>query len=539
MLLLLGAAAGAQEPLYEGLGSYTRTITTRSPEAQRYFDQGLAFLQSFNHGAAIRSFERAAELDPQCAAVHWAIALASGPHINYPLVPPPAAQRAWRELGLARGNLSVASPVERDLVEALAYRYADPQPEDRSGLDRAYADAMRRVWQKYPADPDVGAFFAEALLDLRPWDQWTAEGKPQPGTEEVIATLEAVLKLNANHPLANHLYVHTLESSPNPGRAAAAADRLRAMQPGLAHMVHMPSHIDVRCGRWQEAIAANLKAVEADARYRAVAGPPTGFLPVYVAHNRHMLAYAAMMTGQSQLALTHIRAMVAEFPADTLKEFASAAEGFAAMPLEVMVRFGHWDDILAEPATYPDYMPFTRAFHSAARAIAYAALNEPSKARKEQSVYLRQAEVVPMEETFGNNSARAILAVVTAMVEGEILLREGKLEPGLECLRVAVQAEDALRYDEPPSWLIPVRHSLAAALLKAGRYADAEQVYREDLRRLPENGWSLYGLSRALLGQKEPEKAGAVLLRFREVWRKADVQLTSSCLCQPGGESPF
>ena len=323
----------AKEPLYDGLGSYSRKITTNSAEAQRYFDQGLGFLHGFNHRAAIRAFQQAAELDPECAMAHWGVALACGPHINSIAVPPPAAELAWKELELAQKNAGNASPVERALIGALAKRYANPQPEDRSGLDRAYADAMREVWKKYPKDPDVGALFAEAMMNLRPWDQWTPDGKPQPGTDEIIATLDAVLKLNPNHPLANHLYIHAVEASPNPERAMAAADRLRNLQPGLAHNVHMPSHIDIRTGQWLKAVDTNAKAVEADQRYRKIFGPPKGFLNVYIAHNRHMLAYAAMMTGQRDLAMKHIRAMVAEMPPDFLKENALQAEGNVAMPL--------------------------------------------------------------------------------------------------------------------------------------------------------------------------------------------------------------
>jgi tetratricopeptide (TPR) repeat protein len=237
----------AKEPPYEGLGSYSRKITTDSPEAQRYFDQGLGFLHGFNHRAAIRAFQQAAKLDPKCATAHWGVALACGPHINFTAVPPPAAELAWKEISLALENAANASPVERALIDALAKRYANPQPEDRSGLDRAYADAMREVWKKYPKDPDVGALFAEAMMDLRPWDQWTPEGKPEPGTDEILATLDAVLKLNPNHPLANHLYIHAVEASPHPERANAAAERLRNLQPGLcsqrAHAVaHRYSH---------------------------------------------------------------------------------------------------------------------------------------------------------------------------------------------------------------------------------------------------------------------------------------------------------
>jgi tetratricopeptide (TPR) repeat protein len=526
----------AKEPLYDGLGSYSRKITTESAEAQRYFDQGLGFLQGFNHRAAIRAFQQAAEIDPQCAMAYWGVALACGPHINSIAVPPPAVELAWKELGLAQKNEGNASSVERALIGALAKRYASPQPEDRSGLDRAYADAVREVWKQYPNDQDVGAFFAEAMMDLRPWDQWTPDGKPQPGTKEIIATLEAVLKLNPNHPLANHLYIHAVEASPNPERAMASADRLRNLQPGLAHNVHMPSHIDIRTGQWLKAVDTNAKAVEADQRYRKIFGPPNGFLNVYIAHNRHMLAYAAMMTGQRDLAMKHIRAMVAEIPADFLNENALQAEGNVAMPLEVMLRFGLWDEIVAEPEKYSDKMWFTHAFHHAARAIAYAAKGDTVNAHKAQSVFVERAKLVPKEDFVSNNSCEALLAIVIPMVDGEILIAEGKIDSGIEQLRAAIQKEDALKYDEPPGWLIPVRHSLGAVLMKQQRFAEAEQVYRDDLARLPENGWSLLGLAESLRKQKKnADEVTQTEAKFKKVWAKADLTITTSCLCQPQG----
>jgi tetratricopeptide (TPR) repeat protein len=523
-----------KEPIFDGLGSYTRTVTTDSLRAQRYFNQGLAFYHGFNHGEAIRSFQEAARLDPKCAMAHWGIALACGPHINLPLVPPPAAELAWKELKLAQENAEHASPVERDLIEALSHRYANPQPEDRAPLDQAYADAMRKVWQNYPDDPDVGVLFAEAMMDLRPWNQWTPEGQANPGTDEILATLQAILKLDPKHPFANHLYIHATEASPHPERATAAANHLRTLQPGLAHNVHMPSHIDIRCGRWQEAVETNIKAVEADRRYRKIAGPPVGFINVYVAHNRHMLAYAAMMTGQRALAMKHIRAMVAQLPADFLKENALLAEGFVAMPMEVMVRFGMWNEILAEPDNYADYMTGTRAFHHAARAIAFAAKGDPENARKEQAIFLEKAKLVPKEETLGNNTAEDLLALAQHMTEGEILIRENKLDAGIAELREAIKLEDTLKYDEPPGWLIPIRHSLGATLMQNGRYAEAEQVYREDLARLPDNGWSLYGLAESLRAQKKDLKeAKATEAKFKKIWADADLKITSSCLCQP------
>lgn len=524
-------ALGAPEPFYDGLGSHSRHITTASPEAQKYFDQGLRFYYGFNHGAAIRSFTEAARIDPTCAMAHWGVALANGPHINFPLVPPPAAEAAWKELGLAQQHAAGATPVERDLIAALAARYANPQPDDRSTLDRAYADAMRKAWQAHPDDADVGALFAEAMMDLRPWDQWTPAGQPEPGTDEILATLDAVLKLDLHHPFANHLYIHAVEASPHPERAVPAADRMVNLQPGLAHNVHMPSHIYIRVGRWQDAIDANIRAVAADARFRAVAGPPEGFIVVYIAHNRHMLAYAAMMTGQRTLALEHIRAMVTELPEEALKDF--GLEAFAAMPYEVMTRFGQWDDILAAPE-HPDWMPFTRAMRHAARAIALAAKGDPKAARAEQALFKAEAERVPADEIAGNNTSRQVLTVVAPMVEGEILYREHKVDEGIAALRAAVQAEDALRYDEPPGWLLPVRHSLGAVLMQERRYAEAEQVYRDDLARLPNNGWSLFGLAEALRYQRRHAEAEPVEKQFKAIWAKADVELHSSCLCQPG-----
>ncbi|HET9367002.1 MAG TPA: hypothetical protein VFO22_02945 [Candidatus Udaeobacter sp.] len=528
-------SGNASEPLYDGLGTYSRKITTRNAKAQRYFDQGLALLHGFNHRGAIRSFQEAARLDPRCAMAHWGTAIAAGPHINYPLVPQPMAELAWKELTLAKQNASNASEVERALIDALSKRYAYPQPEDRAPLDQAYANAMREVWKRFPNDVDVGALFAEAMMDLRPWNQWTLEGQPNPGTEEIIATLDAALKLNPRHPFANHLYIHAVEASPHPERADAAADRLRKLQPGLAHNVHMPSHIDIRRGRWHEAIATNAKAVQADKRFRKATGNrPLGLFPMYAAHNQHMLAYAALMTGQSKLAMRYVREMMKDLPAEFVKENAALVESFGAVPMEVMVRFGRWDDILAEPENYPDYMPFARAFHHGARAIALAAKSNTENARKEQAIFRELVQRVPKETAVSNNTAESIVAVANHMIEGEILIAERKLDPGLEELRAALTLEDVLKYDEPPAWMIPLRHTIGANLMAAGRFAEAEQIYRDDLKRLPENGWSLFGLSEALAAQqKDGAELEATRARFNKVWAKADVKITSSCLCRP------
>ncbi|MEY2528993.1 MAG: hypothetical protein QOJ05_1083 [Verrucomicrobiota bacterium] len=522
----------AKEPVFQGLGSYKRSVTTESAAAQRYFNQGLAFVHGFNHASAIRSFQEAAKADPNCAMAHWGIALAAGPHINYPLVPPPMAELAWKELTLAQQHADKAAPVERDLIEALGKRYGNPQPEDRKPLDEAYAAAMREVWKKYPKDQDVGAFFAESMMDLSPWNQWTNDGKPNPGTEEIVATLEAVMKMNPNHPFANHLYIHAVEASQHPEKAVPAANRLRNLQPGLAHNVHMPSHIDIRTGNWQKAIETNIKAINDDHRYfQSLGTKSAGLIPFYAAHDHHMLAYAALMTGQRKLAMDKIRELIRETPSDFLKAAAVKAEAFLALPMEAMVRFGRWDDVLAEPDNYPEYAPFSRAFHHAARAIAYAAKKQPEEARKEQAKFNELVPAIPKETEIGNNTSADIIALIQKMLEAEIQISEGKNDEGIAGLQEALKMEDALRYDEPPAWMIPIRHSLGANLMKAGRFPEAEEVYREDLRRLPENGWSLYGLAETLKAAKKPE-AAAVETRFRKAWAKADTQINSSCLCR-------
>lgn len=528
------AAPGADVPLFEGLGKHSRRVTTTSPDAQRYFDQGLNFLFAFNHDEAIRSFRQAAELDPKCAMAHWGVALANGPHINFPAVPAERAKAAWAALAKAREFVAAGTDAEKALVEALGKRYAEAQPDDRRPLDEAYAAAMREVYQRFPKDADVGALFAESLMDLRPWDLWTPDGRVQPGTREVVGTLEAVLRHAPNHPLALHLYIHALEASPVPELAEAAADRLRDLAPGLGHLVHMPSHIDLRLGSWQKAVEANERAIEADVAYRKKE-PRQGFYRIYMAHNRHMLAFAAMMQGESRRALDAVRAALEEIPEEWLAKDGNAAivDGFFAMPAEVLVRFGRWEEVLKEPEP-AERFPLARALRHAARGVAHAALGKTAEAREDQKAFRAAAPKVPKESTFGNNKSADVLAVAESLLEGEILVAEGKVDEGLTALREAVKKEDALRYSEPPDWIHPVRHALGASLLKAGKAAEAEAVYREDLGRWPANGWSLYGLTRSLEAQGRDKEAAAVRKHFDEAWKRADVKLSSSCFCVPG-----
>lgn len=527
------APASAAEPRrFEGLGSHHRQISTQSEEAQRFFDQGLAFLYSFNHDEALRSLKHAASLDPQCAAIDWATALANGPHINFPMVDEAHARAASEALERARRNLDRASPLERDLIRALETRYADPQPEDRRPLDVAYATAMRGLWQKYPQDADIGALFAEALMDLWPWDLWTSGGEPKEDTLEVLATLEKVLALQPDHPLALHLYVHALEASPYPERAALAAERLRDLQPALGHMVHMPSHIDVRLGQWQRAIEANERSIRADAAYRELS-PEQDFFRLYMAHNHHMLAFAAMMSGKEKRATDAISQMLSEIPAPWLEKNAVMADGMFAMPYEVHLRFGRWDAMLAEPEPAAN-LPIARTFRHFARGVAFAAKDRVADARAEQQAFASARAALPEKAMFVMNPAAKVLAVAEAMLEGEILYREKRVEEAVAALEEAVRREEELRYIEPPDWIQPVRHVLGATLMDAGRPVEAERVYRYDLVRHPHNGWSLHGLWQSLAAQGKTDEAAAARALFTQAWKGADVVLTSSCFCLPG-----
>lgn len=538
LLLMLASTISAAEtsnakpPLYDGLSNIGRPIATSSPEAQRYFDQGLCFLYAFNHDEAIRSFQAATGLDPDCAMAWWGISVANGPHINNPVLPPERNKLALEALAKAQLLVSKSSEVEQSLIAALATRYAENPPDDRKPLDEAYAAAMRKVFEKYSQDADVGSLFAESMMDLRPWDLWQPDGQAQPGTDEVVATLEKVLEIAPRHPLALHLYIHAVEASPRPEKAAEPSDRLRDLQPGLGHLVHMPSHIDVRIGQWEKAIIANAKAIKADNDYRA-RSPQQGFYNVYMAHNHHMLAYGAIMRGQSELAIKSINNMAKGMPAEWVKENASVADGFAAMPLEVLVRFGRWKEVLASPEP-PDYLPVSRALRHCARGVAFAAQGDIKKAGIEQSLFLKARASVPAEARVGNNAAADVLGVAEQLLVGELLVRGGELDAGLDALREAIRREDRLRYSEPPDWLHPVRHALGATLLTHDRAQEAEQVYRDDLKRLPNNGWALYGLSRSLRLQKKQPEATQLESQFAEIWRDADIKISSSCFCQPG-----
>jgi len=519
--------------LYDGYDGYHRAITTRAPQAQRWFDQGLQLLYGFNHDEAIRSFRRAAELDQGCAMAWWGVAYANGLHINNPQMSEQASRAAWDATQEALARVERASPVEQALIRAVAQRYAWPPPADRRPLDEAYAAAMEQAWQDFPADADVGALFAESLMNLQPWDLWTRAGEPKGRTLEIVATLERVLELDPRHPGATHFYIHAVEASQSPERAVAAAEALSGLVPGSGHLVHMPSHIWIRTGRYADAADTNERAIAADRAYFARA-PKPDFYSLYFVHNIHFLAYAAMMEGRYETARQASRTIEREVPSEFVAEHTRLADGLMSVPLHVMIRFGRWQDILAEPAP-ADFRLMSRALRHYARAIALANTARPAEARAELAAL--DGLVGQMDDTWlvGNNQGTAVLAISRAMAEGEVLFNEGRREEAFASLGEAVRLEDELVYDEPPGWMQPVRHALGALLLVDGRAEEAEQVYRADLERHPANGWSLTGLRDALARQGRESEAAELEPRIASAWARSDERPTVSCFCAQRG----
>jgi tetratricopeptide (TPR) repeat protein len=523
---------GSDLSLFDGMGRHHRTVTTQSRAAQRYFDQGLTWAYAFNHDEAIRSFEEAARLDPQCAMACWGVAFSNGPHINNPAMPPERSEAAWHALQKALALKENASPVERALIDALSRRYAWPAPEDRRALDEAYAAAMGEVWAAHGDDPDVGTLYAEALMDLHPWDLWTKDGRPKEDTELIVATLEEVLRIDSQNPGANHLYIHAIEASPNPERANAAADLMREAVPASGHLLHMPTHIDVLLGRWAQASLQNEKAIRADSAYRAIR-PRIGFYRIYMAHNQHMLTFASMMEGRGARALEAARDVVAGVPEDYGREQAAFIDPWMSIPYDVLKRFGKWDELLAEPAP-PSYWPISTSMWRGHRAIAFAAKGDVAGADRERAAFLHAVANVPADAVMGINKAHHVFDIAKHFVNGEIAFRKGNVDESVTELRRAAELEDELLYMEPPEWIQPVRHTLGAFLLSVGRYEEAEKIYREDLEKWPENGWSLHGLAKCLRARGATAEAQDTENRFRKAWARADTPIGSSCLCVPG-----
>ncbi len=517
---------GQLAPRLQNLGKHVFPVTTGSPEAQRFIDQGLNLAYGFNHAEAARAFKEAARLDPECAMAYWGQALVLGPNINAPM--DPASERpAWELSQKALELAPHASPREQAYIRALTARYTDAPEPDRAALDRAYSDAMRSLHQADPDDLDAATLFAESLMDLRPWNYWTGDGQPYPETQEVIRVLESVIERNPEHPGALHLWIHTMEPV-YPERAEEAADRLAPLMPGAGHMVHMPSHVYIRLGRYADASRANELAIAADEDYlsqcRAQGIYPLGYYP----HNIHFLWAAATFEGRSRTALEAARKTAAQIPAEAVEEL-PLLEGFLVIPYYAMARFGKWDEVLSEPRPQRE-SPFLLGVWHHARGLAQVAKARLLEAERELEALRTVAADPAVEEAalWSGNSLATLLEIASEVLAAEIEARRGDYDRAVARLDRAVRLEDSMTYTEPADWHHPVRQVLGAVLLEAGRAVEAEVVYWEDLRRNPVNGWSLSGLVQSLEVQGKTEQASQVRRRFEKAWAQADVQLNGS-----------
>jgi pimeloyl-ACP methyl ester carboxylesterase len=507
-------------PRLQNLGVHTFPVSTKHSRAQLFMNQGLNLVYGFNHAEATRAFAEAARLDPNLAMAYWGQALVLGPNINAPMDP----QNETKALELVQKAVTLkarATLRERAYIDALATRYTG-RADDRKNADRAFADAMQKLVAKYPDDLDARTLYAEALMDTRPWNYWTRDGLPYDETRQVEAALTHVLSKHKNHPGALHLWVHLWEATDTPERAEAEADRLLPLMPGAGHIVHMPAHIYQRVGRFQDVIDANVRAAKADEDYIAQCRAQGMYPLAYYPHNLHFIWMGATATGQSKLAMESATKLASAIPNEALGTV-PILQGFVVTPYWTMVRFEKWDEILADKGPRHD-TPFTRGVWRYARAMALTAKEQMPEAERELE-QLRAAVADPSlnaQVTFSNNTGSAILRIAPEVVAGLIAAKRKDWDKATVHLDRAIRYEDGLIYQEPHDWHAPVRNTLGNVLLAAGRADEAEAVFWEDLKKFPENGWSLLGLTNALKAQKKNEEAALIEKRFNKAWAKAD-----------------
>ena len=521
-------ANGPIAPKLEGLGDYHFAVTTQSPESQKFFDQGLRLTYAFNHSEALRAFKEAARLDPQNAMAYWGWALVLGPNLNLPMMPEVAPQ-AYRAIQKAVSLKEKVTAHESAYIEALSKRYASQPTADRKPLDLAYADAMEKLVERYPNDLDAATLYAASLMNLSPWDYWNLDGSPKGETDEILKALQSVVDRNPRHAGALHYYIHAVEAR-HPERGEPHADMLAGLMPGAGHLVHMPSHIYMRVGRFTDSYNANLRAVSADEDYITQCRTQ-GIYPLnYYPHNIHFMAWSAMLQGRQDDALKAARKIVEKVPHELSanKNAWALYETFLSQPMFVMVRFGMWKEMLAEPKPDIASQFMTGVWHYG-RALAYIHTGRTTLARGElESLVAARKAMGEVDHYIGFATAETLMTIAEETVRGELAYSEGNTMEGLAHLERAVRLEDSLRYNEPPDWYFPLRHFLGAMLLDAGRPTEAEVVYAEDLRRNPDNGYSLFGLQVALKQQGKTEDALSVAKRFNRAWSDATHTLTSS-----------
>jgi tetratricopeptide (TPR) repeat protein len=515
--------------LYKGLGTYHRPVRTGSPEAQRYFDQGMRFLWGFNHDESTRSFARALELDPSCAMCAWGLALTVGPNYNVPMLAEPRAKIAFEATKRAQGLAGSATPVEQALIGTLAQRYPNARaldPQSTGPILTAHAAAMRDVARRYPDDLDVQTLYAESMMNIHAWKLWNPDGTPAEGTTDIIATLESVLARNPLHMGALHYYVHAVEASPYPEKGLTAAARLRSLAPAAGHLVHMPAHILQRVGRYEEAAEANRMGAAADVAYLAKTSPLDYYPAMYISHNYQFLAFSAAAEGRDAETLDAVRRSRVSVSDELLNEM-PGTDWYVAELYTAPVRFGEWDALLSEGPPAPGFPGLTGGYLYATT-VALAAKNRPAEARERLAQLDALMAGLPADLPAGQNTLRDVLAVARRVAAARISCAEGRAEDALSDLREAVRLEDELGYDEPADWFFPVRHLLGAELLRGGKATEAERIYREDLKRHPGSGWALYGLMQSLKAEGRSADARAAEAEFREAWRYATISISAS-----------
>jgi tetratricopeptide (TPR) repeat protein len=521
---------GRLAPLLANLGSLRVPVTTRNPEAQQYFNQGMRLVYGFNHAEALRSFREAARLDDSCAMAHWGQALALAPNINDSAIGPDREQQGYHAIREAVKRNAAASEKEKALIDALQPRFAVKVASGgREELNTAYASAMKKVWSKFPEDPDVAVLYADAVMNTRPWNYWTRDGKPQPGIAEARQALEKAIRQHPDHPGAHHTYIHLIEASDEVDLAVPSADRLGGLMPGAGHLVHMPSHVYIRVGRYADAAAANIAAIRADEDYITQCRAQGIYPAAYYPHNIHFLAAAHVMEGRSADALTAARKAALKHDHAAPEELQGFGQILESLPMLTMVRFGNWGAI--EKAPEPEARRlFVRAMYHFARGMGFSATQQPALAKEALDSADRLASSAELTNTkiMGLNPLSDIAAIATSMLRGDLASKAGRHEEAIAAFRRAVEIEDGLLYSEPPDWPIPPRQYLAHAFLAAEKPADAERVYREDLKRHRSNGWSLKGLEESLRRQGKTAEAERVHEEFRRAWQRADVHLPAS-----------
>jgi len=524
------AAANWRQPLFKGLGDVGMPITTNSTVARDYFNQGLALTYAFNHAAADFAFTEATVYDPDCAMCYWGSALVLGPNVNADMDPANSA-RAFVLAQRAQSLAQNATPWEKDLIAALAKRYAQEEPEDRSELNTRYAFAMRDVAGTYPGNADIVALTAEALMDMHPWDFWDDNGEARPWTAEIKRTLEWALTDDPQHIGAIHLYIHAMEQSSQPELAEPYADQLAELAPAAGHLVHMPAHIYMRVGRYHDATLNNMQATVADNNFiQACRSNSPIYLAGYIPHNWHFGWVTAAIEGWQSKAYELAEGTANQLTADLLRAPGMAvAQHFLMQPLFAKVRFSDWSGILATEQPDAD-LPYARAIWHYARGQAYVAGNDLTRAQAELAALRRltQSPEIAAMTFFNREGAPALTAIALKVLEAELAKAQGEQNQALTLLKEAVVLEDALPYTEPPEWFFPVRHSLGVLQLKMGDAAAAEATYRQDLALMPENGWALKGLENALRAQGKAAAADAARARFVEAWQHAEITISSS-----------